>query len=62
VLINRESSRLTLYLVLSQFGPVPRRFFPKLDVLSVVRAFRKFEAFVNLVLKKLLYIKHRAIP
>jgi hypothetical protein len=48
--------------VLSQFGPVPRRFFPKLDVLSVGRAFRKFEAFVNLVLKKLLYIKHRAIP
>jgi hypothetical protein len=56
------SLSVALYLVLSQFGPAPRRFFPKLGVLSVGRAFRKFEAFVDLVLKKLLYIKHRVIP
>jgi hypothetical protein len=38
--------------VLSQFGPAPRRFFPKLHVIFVGGAFRMFEAFVDLVLKK----------
>jgi hypothetical protein len=36
--------------------------FPKLNVLFVDRVFRKFEAFVDLVLKEPLYAEHRMIP
>ncbi len=53
--------RVGLHLMLSQFGPAPRRFLPKLGVFSVDGAFRKLETFVNLVLKKLSCTKHHVI-